>query len=177
MGTPPLALIDKILYNSARKMSEWKESIKLLVASPVFLSCVASWLCAQFMKTVIALCYGKVHTLGQLIEMMLWRTGGFPSSHTAAVSALCTAVSFRSGVTSDLFMLSFCFLFVTIRDALGVRRANGIQARRINEIGRVLSERGIVAFKPIKEINGHKPLEVFAGLSLGFSIGLAFSLL
>lgn len=158
-------------------MVDCKESIKLLVASPVFLSCVASWLCAQFMKTVIALCYGRIHTISELFEMMLWRTGGFPSSHTAAVSALCTSVGFRSGVTSDLFMLSFCFLFVTVRDALGVRRANGIQARRINEIGRTLREKGIADLKPIKEINGHTPIEVFAGMSLGFSIGFAFSLL
>lgn len=158
-------------------IGECKESIKLLVASPVFLSCVASWLCAQFMKTVIALCYGRIHTLGELAEMMLWRTGGFPSSHTAAVSGLCTTVGFRSGVTSDLFMLSFCFLFVTVRDALGVRRANGIQARRINEIGKALRENKIADYKPIKEVNGHTPIEVFAGLGLGISIGLAFSLL
>lgn len=154
-----------------------KTQLKLLVANPVFLSCVCSWFCAQFMKTIIALCYGRIHSLGELFEMMTWRTGGLPSSHSATVTSLCACIGFRRGLDSDVFILSFCFLLVTVRDALGVRRASGIQARRINEIGRALSEKGVADYEPIKEVNGHSPLEVFAGCLLGFSIALAFSLL
>ena len=100
-----------------------------------------------------------------------------PSSHSALVTTLCTTIAFRSGVTSDVFMLSLGFFLVTIRDALGVRRANGIQARMVNYIGQKLAEKGMLEYKPIKEVQGHTPIEVLIGCLLGFFIGLAFSLL
>ena len=74
-------------------------------------------------------------------------------------------------------MLSLAFFFVTIRDALGVRRANGIQATELNKIGKTLSEKEIVDYKPIKEVQGHTPSEVIVGCFLGFFVGLAFSVL
>ncbi len=74
-------------------------------------------------------------------------------------------------------MVSLAFVFVTIRDALGVRRANGLQAKKINEMGKMLQEKGILDYTPVKEVNGHTPLEVCMGVLLGFFVGLAFSLL
>ena len=65
---------------------------------------------------------------------------------------------------------------VTIRDAVGVRRSSGIQARKINEIGRSLKEHDITDYEVIKEVNGHTPMEVTIGCLLGFFIGLAYSL-
>ena len=66
---------------------------------------------------------------------------------------------------------------VTIRDALGVRRASGMQAKRLNEIGNELDEKKIIEYKPVKEIQGHRPMEVVFGAILGFFIGLGFSVL
>ena len=99
-----------------------------------------------------------------------------PSSHSALVSTLCTTIAFRSGINSDVFLLSLGFFMVTIRDAVGVRRANGLQARIINKIGKALADRKIIEdFKAVKEVNGHTPAEVAIGCLLGFFIGLAFS--
>ena len=113
----------------------------------------------------------------ELCELLLWRTGGMPSSHSALVAALSTTIGFRSGFYSDIFIFSACFFFVTIRDALGVRRASGIQARKLNEIGKSLEEKQIHDYQQIKEVQGHTPLEVFVGVLLGFFIGVAFSVL
>ena len=66
---------------------------------------------------------------------------------------------------------------VTVRDAVGVRRSNGIQAKKMNELGKDLKEKNIIDYKPIKEVNGHTPIEVTLGCVLGFFIGLAFSTL
>ena len=142
-----------------------------------FLACVFSWFCAQFIKTIINLCLKKVHSIGELFELLIWRTGGFPSSHTALVTSLCTCVAINSGFTSDTFMLAVCLMMITMRDALGVRRANGIQARKINELGKELEDKEIIKYKPIKEVLGHNPMEVIVGAILGFFIGLAFSTL
>ena len=99
-----------------------------------------------------------------------------PSSHSALVATLCTTIGFRSGVNSDVFILSLGFYLVTIRDAVGVRRANGLQATMLNKIGRLLAAKNIIEeVKPIKEVRGHTPAEVIIGSLLGFFIGLAFS--
>ncbi len=154
-----------------------REQVQLLFSSPVLLACVFSWLSAQAIKTCIKLFSGKIHGIGELFELLIWRTGGMPSAHSALVSALTTSIGFRSGVDSDIFILSACFFFVTIRDALGVRRASGIQARKLNEIGKILDEKQIADYKQIKEVQGHTPLEVIVGCLLGFFMGIAFSVL
>lgn len=151
---------------------------KVLFNSPVFLSCIFSWFFAQFLKTIIKLCAGKVHSASELIELLLWRTGGMPSSHSALVACLSTSIAFRSGLASDIFILSFCFFMVTVRDALGVRRANGIQANVLNRIGQSLKDQGLIEeYKNLKEVQGHTPMEVIIGCLLGFFIGVAFSVL
>lgn len=152
------------------------EQISLLIHNPVLLACISSWFCAQFIKTVISVLYGKIHSVQELIESLIWKTGGLPSSHSALVASLATTIAFRNGLNSDIFILALCFFMVTIRDAVGVRRSSGIQARKINEIGKNLKEKDILDFKAIKEVNGHTPMEVTVGCLLGVFIGLAFSL-
>lgn len=154
-----------------------REKFALFFTNPIFLSCLFSWFSAQLIKTLINLALRRVHSLGQLFELLFWRTGGMPSSHTALVASLSTTIGFRSGGCSDVFILSLGFLMITIRDALGVRRSSGVQAKEINEIGNALMQKGIIKFKRIKEIQGHTPLEVLIGCMLGFFSGLAFSLL
>ncbi len=153
-----------------------KEQLNLFFSQPAFLACLFSWLSAQLVKTLIKLFSGKVHSLKELFELLLWRTGSMPSSHSALVATLCTTIGFRSGVNSDVFILSLGFYLVTIRDAVGVRRANGLQAAMLNKIGRLLAAKNIIEeVKPIKEVQGHTPAEVIIGSLLGFFIGLAFS--
>ncbi|MBR0496097.1 MAG: divergent PAP2 family protein [Treponema sp.] len=152
--------------------------LQILLGSPIVLACVFSWLCAQFIKTVIKLFSGNVHSIKELFELLFWRTGSMPSSHSAITACLCTTIGYRCGVDSDVFVLAYVFFLVTIRDAVGVRRANGMQARRLNEIGAVLKEKGLYDdFKKLKEVNGHSPMEAFVGSLLGFFIGIAFCVL
>ena len=101
-----------------------------------------------------------------------------PSSHSSITACLCTTIGYRSGVDSDIFILSIVFYMITIRDAVGVRRANGMQARRLNEIGELLKKQDLFPdFKKLKEVNGHSPMEAFVGSILGFFIGIAFCVL
>ncbi len=152
------------------------EQVKSLVTSPVFLAALTSWFSAQFIKTVINILYGQIHSLGELIENLFWKTGGLPSSHSALVTSVATTIGFRNGLGSDIFLLSFAFLMVTVRDAVGVRRASGMQARKINNIGKTLGEKGIIEYRAMKEVQGHSPMEVTLGCVLGFVLGLAFSI-
>ena len=137
-------------------MESTREQLKLFITNPVFLACVFSWLSAQFIKTLIKLFSGKIHSFKELFELLFWRTGSMPSSHAALVSCLSTTIGFRSGFNSDVFILSLGFFMVTIRDAVGVRRSSGIQAKMINEMGKKLSENGLMEYKPIKEVQGDR---------------------
>jgi acid phosphatase family membrane protein YuiD len=64
-----------------------------------------------------------------------------------------------------------------MRDAMGVRRSSGLQARSLNTFGKTIAEKLDIEFKPVKEIHGHKPLEVAVGALLGVFIAAAYAFL
>jgi len=97
----------------------------------------------------------------------LFDTGGMPSSHSAGVSAVATAVGLYYGFGSILFLLAFFFAVVTMFDAAGVRRAVGKQAAVLNKMTDDLYERGQIGEARLKELLGHTPVEVFAGAFIG----------
>jgi acid phosphatase family membrane protein YuiD len=148
-----------------------------LVSGPVFLSAFFSWFIAQLLKTIIDVARQRSRTSGEAVATMFWKTGGMPSSHAALVTALATSIGFEYGPGAPIFTLSLFYGVLIIRDALGVRRAAGLQARTLNEIGSQLSERFDIAYHPVKEVHGHTPTEVAVGVALGFFIAVAFSLL
>jgi acid phosphatase family membrane protein YuiD len=100
-----------------------------------------------------------------------------PSSHSALVSAMAASVAFLEGLDSNLFVVTLMVALVIIRDALGVRRSSGIQARVLNWLGRQSAEKLKIEFHPVKEILGHSPLEVVVGALLGIIIAAAFHFL
>ena len=157
--------------------SQATNRLLIFFSNPVLLSIIFSCFGAQFIKTLLSIFSGKVKSIKDLFSLLLWRTGGMPSSHSALVTALCTSIGFRQGANSDVFLLSLAFMLVVIRDAVGVRRSSGNQAKMLNQMGNYLKEKEGFDFKPVKEVQGHKPLEVLMGCLLGFFTGLAFSTL
>jgi len=113
----------------------------------------------------------------ELVEILIWRTGGMPSSHAALVSSLCTSIAFVKGIADDLFIFSFWFALVVLRDAMGVRRSAGLLAKALNNLGKQASEKTGLEFHAVKEIQGHTPLEVIVGASLGIIIAVGINLL
>lgn len=153
------------------------DQIGEFVKNPVFLSAVSSWFITQFTKTLISILRRRVGSVREIIELLIWRTGGMPSSHSALVISVTTAIGFHSGVQSDVFVLALCLSMVVIRDAMGVRRSSGIQAKTLNSLGNEISRKTGINYRPVKEIQGHKPVEVVCGALMGFFIGVAFSVL
>jgi acid phosphatase family membrane protein YuiD len=145
--------------------------------NPVFLSAATSLFMAQFIKAVIGLIRSRVKSLKDIVETLLWRTGGMPSSHSALVVALTTSIALVEGTDSSIFTLSMFFSLIVIRDALGVRRAAGMQARAINAIQRDLEKRVKITPHPVKEVQGHTFPQVLVGGLLGFFLALAFCIL
>lgn len=100
-----------------------------------------------------------------------------PSSHSTVVCCLTSSVALKEGLNSTLFAVAAFFALVVLRDSLGIRRAAGIQARVLNDLGKRIAEKTESDFKPVEEIEGHSPLEVITGVILGIIIAISFFLL
>ncbi len=121
---------------------------------------------AQGLKIFTPILKGKKPDFSKIFE-----TGGMPSSHSASVSSLCTAMGLIYGVASAFFSISFILATVVMYDATGIRREAGKHAKALNQI--INSEKDIFGseeFKSFKEFLGHTPLEVFMGCMLGIII-------
>ena len=145
-----------------------------IFSNPIFLSAIFSLLIAQFLKAVVNIIRSKARSFREVVVTFLWKTGGMPSSHSALVISIATAIAFRNGVNTTVFILAAFFAIVVVRDAMGVRRAAGIQAKTLNQLGRELNAREGIPYRPVKEVHGHNPAEVIVGCLLGFFIALAF---
>ena len=145
-----------------------------IFANPVLLSAFSSWFIAQILKSCIMLFRNRPRSAREILLNIVWTTGGMPSSHSAVVAALATSSAFVEGPDSTLFFVTLFYAGLTFRDALGVRRAAGAQAKAINQLIRDIAPHLPVRSRPVKEIHGHTMSEVFVGALLGFFIALAF---
>ena len=131
------------------------------------LPAILAWAIAQVLK-VCVISVRKRH----LDLRVLAETGGMPSSHSAIVAALTTAVGRINGVSSATFAIALIFSIVVMYDAQGLRRAAGRQAALLNRlIDDLVSQRGIQETR-LRELLGHTPVEVFVGAALGIAVGL-----
>ena len=104
-------------------------------------------------------------------------SGGMPSSHSSFVSSLAITVGLKHGFSSDLFAIVTVFSLIVTYDASGVRRAVGQQANVLNNLIKHLEDKSFAKDKELikedlKELIGHTPFEVFAGVLLGAIIAL-----
>ncbi|WP_397539824.1 divergent PAP2 family protein [Rummeliibacillus pycnus] len=111
-----------------------------------------------------------------------------PSSHSAAVSALSTAIGIESGLSSPLFAISAIFSIVVMFDASGIRYQAGQQAIVINQMHKDFQTLIIKAkalpeknsdekIEDLKTLLGHRPIEVFFGCLTGIIYPFLFILL
>ena len=137
-----------------------------------------AWLLAQVFKVLITLIISKKFT-----PERLWGAGGMPSAHSAMVCALTVSIARFNGVNSAVFALAVMFAFVTMYDAMGVRREAGEHARLLNKyLNQIENQKadangdGIpdkeVDEIELKEFIGHTPLEVLGGVLLGILVGI-----
>ena len=125
-----------------------------------------AWIIAQLIKAGTDLATQRRIDFRRLVS-----AGGMPSSHTAYVVSLAAVVGKNEGVSSALFAACLAFAMVVMYDAAGVRRAAGKQAKLLNALmsthfpGEAFNER-------LKELIGHKPLEVLVGAIFGVIMGV-----
>lgn len=128
---------------------------------------VLAWSISQAIKVIRG-----VLTHGRFNFKWLFDTGGMPSSHSASVGALSTAVGLYYGFNSMPFSITIVFTIITMFDAAGVRRSVGRQASILNRMVEDIYQKGQVPETRLKELLGHTPIEVFAGAFLGMFVSL-----
>ncbi|CAI6030800.1 divergent PAP2 family protein [Cohnella sp. JJ-181] len=106
---------------------------------------------------------------------MAFSTGGMPSSHSAAMAALATALGIEDGLDSPVFAVAAVVGMIIMFDAAGVRRHAGLQASVLNRFLRKMPDLHgeLHPIKELKELLGHRPIEVFAGAVWGIGISIA----
>lgn len=126
---------------------------------------VIAWFTVQIFKLVSDAIIHKRVNFRRFVE-----TGGMPSSHSAVVTSLMTAIGMSEGFDSPIFAVSFVFSFIVMYDAAGVRRAAGKQASILNQL--INSKQVKVdTNEKLKELLGHTPIQVFVGALYGIVVG------
>lgn len=142
--------------------------LDLLHNFPLWAS-IAAILFAQVVKIPIQFIASR-----QFNASLAFSTGGMPSSHSAAVTALATGVGIEQGFGSSVFAIACVFSIIVMFDSTGVRRQTGEQAIMLNillnDFNRFMSEAKNWQQKEeyqkkeeLKELLGHQPIEVFFG--------------
>lgn len=117
---------------------------------------------------------------------LMFSTGGMPSSHSAGVTALITAILIEHGWDSPFTAISLTFGILVMFDSMGVRRQSGEHGIIINEMIREIQ----LLAKPLTDKDadikediennsmqstqflGHKPIEVLFGMIYGILLAL-----
>lgn len=107
---------------------------------------------------------------------LLKSNGGWPSSHTAVVTALTCSIGLFEGIGNYFFAIAVTFSIITIHDAMGVRYEASKHARFLNILSRKTDIKELDEFKntALKESLGHTFGEVFGGVVVGVLVALFF---
>lgn len=138
-----------------------------LINNNALIAPLLSWAVAQLFKTFVVLLQKKRLDLRCLVK-----SGGMPSSHSAVVASLATAVAFIDGFGSVTFGISVVLAFIVMRDAAGVRQSVGQQGDILKRILKEIGERQPVKVlgRDFQVLAGHTPFQVIVGGLLGIGV-------
>lgn len=137
-----------------------------LFKNHLLVSAFLGWTAAQVFKAILYLISKKEFKLDRLLG-----SGGMPSSHSAAVSALATKTGIQYGLESYQFAFAAILAIIVMYDACGVRRAAGEHAKLLNILRNTVFENKPTDEK-LKELIGHTPLQVIAGVIIGILVAV-----
>lgn len=149
------------------EMNVFLESVKDFFGNYMLMSAIVAWLCAQIIKIFTGVFQNRKVSL----RVILFSTGGMPSSHAAAVVALATSIGLSQGFGSPFFAVAGVLSVIVMIDASGVRYETGKQATIINRITKELFSGKMEEVNTgLKELVGHTPFQVFMGFLLGILV-------
>ncbi len=133
----------------------------------VLIAAVLAWFIAQVLKVVLVFWKEKRIDFSRMVG-----SGGMPSSHSALITAMAASVGKYAGLDSVLFAIAATVAMIVMYDAANVRREAGRQAELLNKIVLDLYRDNHLDQEKLKELLGHTPVEVAAGMVLGIAVGV-----
>ena len=149
-------------------MEAFVAGVKAFFGNYMLMSAIVAWIIAQIFKIFTGV-YRDRHIN---LTVLLFSTGGMPSSHSATVLGLTTAAALGEGVGTPIFAICAILSIIVIIDATGVRYETGKQAKMLNKIVKEMFTDTEHAEVHFKEFIGHTPLQVFVGAILGIVVGV-----
>ena len=146
----------------------------VLNLNPILTVALLAWFVAQVLKTLI-----NFILLGKFQLERMWGDGGMPSAHSATVCAMAIVTGRSAGVASPIFAVACVVAIITMHDAMGVRHETGEQAKVLNQMidqWIEVSEKNAPFLQNmhLKEMVGHTPLQVMAGMVVGIVVGCLY---
>ena len=149
-------------------MTFFRNYVDWFTGNHILNAALLAFITAQILKVIIELATNRKIEFKRIMG-----SGGMPSSHSASVVALATAVAKVCGTRSPEFAIAAVFAIIVMYDASNVRRAAGEQAKILNYIMNNWDKTTPEIFgRGLKELLGHTPVQVFAGAALGLAFGL-----
>lgn len=146
-------------------------NVKAFFTNYLLVSAIVAWITAQIFKIFTGVYKDRRINL----TLLLFSTGGMPSSHSATVLGLTTAAAIQEGFGSPIFAITAILSIIVIIDACGVRYETGKQSKMLNKIVKEMFTDTENAEVHFKEFIGHTPLQVFVGAILGIVIAILMS--
>ena len=128
---------------------------------------------AQVLKTVV-----YYYRTGKWDFHWVLASGGFPSSHSSTVTALSLSIGIQEGFDSAIFAVTTIFSFIVMYDACHVRYYSGKNIELTQQLVKDLREMTGLHFddpiyqEKIKNVLGHKFVEVIGGFVVGLAVPL-----
>jgi len=141
----------------------------LFLNEPLWLA-GAAWVISAVLKVLITLAVDR-----KLLLVRLIGTGGLPSTHTAPVIGLTTAVGLIYGLNHPYFAFGALLSVIVMYDAANLRQEAGKHAEAINILFEELTSGGGIhreKWQKMTELLGHTPMEIAAGAVVGFFTAL-----
>ncbi len=139
-------------------------------SNPVVIAALISWFVAQMLKPVVNFFFEK-----RWDWLLIFESGGMPSSHSAMVTSVAFTVGFWQGFGSAPFGVAAALVAIVTYDASHVRWQAGLQAQKINQLIRDFFSGQQIDDELLKEVIGHTPRQVYAGILLGILVSLLVS--
>ena len=152
-------------------MSTFMGYVRDFFGNYLLMSAMASWLMAQILKIFTGV-YRDRHVN---LAVLMFSTGGMPSSHSATVLGLMTAAVIKYGIASPYVAICGVLAAIVIIDATGVRYETGKQSKMLNKIVQELFKDTENAEVHFTEFIGHTPFQVFIGVLLGITVAIVMS--
>ena len=165
-----------IAANTAAEMKELSKELMTTRAVQIIITCLVAMFMAQVLKVIIFSIRDKKFEI-----KMFFTTGGLPSSHSSLCVCLCVILGMLQFHDENrltwAFAVAVVLSSVVLYDAMGVRLEASKHAKILNRLSDELSEEEKEEFYgkkgKLKEMLGHRGIEVLVGALLGAGVGFA----